>query len=79
MTTPTIAELQADLETLKAARRTGAKSLQFGSGSSARIVEYRSDAELVRAIEATESEIATLQHAARPKNVVFRAPPFRGW
>lgn len=75
----TLAELQADLETLKSARRSGTRRVSFASGTSTRSVEYGSDRELATAIAAVEAEIAALQGAPKVHNVVLRSPPYRGW
>ena len=68
----TLAELQADLEILRTARRTGALSIEFGG----RKIVYRNDKELGAAISATQAEIDA---GARPRNVVLRSVPYRGW
>ncbi len=68
-----LATLTADLERLKAARRSGVLSVQFTD----RHVTYRSDFELVRAIAALESEIATTQGTARPRSINIRSD--KGW
>jgi len=73
--TDSIAELQIDLAALKAARRSGAQRVVFGN----REVEYRTDKELATAIAATEAEIAVQQGATKPRNVVLRGLPNRGW
>ena len=71
----TLAELQADLENLKTARRTGALKITFGG----REITYRSDRELATAISSTEAEINAAQGAPRSRNVVLRSVPYRGW
>ena len=70
-----VSELLADLEKLKAARRSGATEIWTGSDK----VTFRSDRDLTKAIAAVEAEIAQLQGSSRPKNVVLRSLPFRGW
>jgi hypothetical protein len=67
-----IATLLADLEKLKAARRMGAKVVEFEDYR----VEYRSDAEIAAAIAALESEVLG---GAGARNVVFRSPTNKGW
>jgi len=71
----TLAELQAQLEAVKAARRSGVRETQFGE----RRTVFRSDRELTAAISALEDEIAALQGTGRVRNVVLRLPPDRGW
>lgn len=69
----TLAELQADLEGLKSARRSGVRTSTFG----ARSVSYHTDKELGAAIAALEAEIAALEGTSQPQNIVVR--PLRGW
>jgi hypothetical protein len=70
-----LATLQAQLEAAKAARRSGVKELWFGE----RRIFYKSDKEMATAIAALETEIANLEGTRRPRSVVLRTPPFRGW
>jgi hypothetical protein len=65
-----LATLLADLETLKAARRSGALRVRFDD----RELTFRSDAEIVAQIAAIENEIAG---ASGPRNVVVRSK--KGW
>jgi hypothetical protein len=51
----TLVQLQARLETLKTARASGLRSVEYAG----RRTEYRSDVELASAITALEKEIAT--------------------
>jgi hypothetical protein len=69
------ATLTLQLESLRAARRSGALEVQFGD----RRIRYRSDRELALAIAATEEEIAALEGVPRVRNVVLRSPSDRGW
>jgi hypothetical protein len=70
-----IAALQAQLDALKSARASGVRELRFGE----RHIFYKSDKEMVAAIAALEDEINQTQGAPRPRNVVLRSPPHRGW
>jgi hypothetical protein len=70
-----IAALQAQLEAAKAARFSGTREIQFGE----RRVVYRSDKDMATAIAALEEEINQAQGTSRPRNVVLRPPPNRGW
>jgi hypothetical protein len=70
-----IATLQQDLETLKAARRSGTLEVQHKLARR----RFRSDEELAREIFAIETEIAKLSGAPCVRNVVLRSPPDRGW
>jgi hypothetical protein len=65
----TVAELQADLEKLKAMRRSGMLRMRFED----REITVRSDAELRAAIDAIERELDD----GRPRNVYFRTT--KGW
>ena len=71
----TLATLQAALEELKRARRTGARSVAYDGKS----VSYGTPAEMAAAQYAIEAEIAALQGATKPRNVVLRSPRDRGW
>ncbi len=51
---PTVAELQARLDNLLAARAEGIRRVEFGD----RRIEYRSDAEMIAAIGDLERQIA---------------------
>ena len=73
----TAEELRADLETLKAARRSGARIITFGHGPSSRTVEYRSDAQLAAAIAAAEQELANATGARPVRGFVVRGE--KGW
>jgi hypothetical protein len=70
-----LAELQRELDAAKAARRTGAREIWIGE----RRVTYKSDREMATAIAALEDEINQAQGISRPRNVVLRSPPNRGW
>ena len=53
--------MQAQLETLRSARATGTRSVEFTAGNGvSRRVEYRSDSELAAAIADLERRIAGL-------------------
>jgi hypothetical protein len=67
-----ISTLLADLEKLKAARRTGTRRVRFEDYE----IEYRSDAELTAAIRALEAEVLG---GAGVRNVVIRSPTNKGW
>lgn len=54
----TLAELQSQLSTLQAARATGAARVEFVSGESRRVIEYKSDADMASAIADLERRIA---------------------
>ena len=68
-----LATLQAQLESLRNARRSGAQSI----GYSDKRVEYRDDAGMQAAIAALEAEIAAAQGTLKPKLVVIRST--KGW
>jgi hypothetical protein len=68
-----IAVLQVQLETLRAARRSGVRTLTFGERSQTRA----SDKELVAAIADLEAEIAATAGTPRPRSVVIRSG--KGW
>ncbi len=70
-----LATLQQQLDRLKTVRARGAREIWFAD----RHVVYRTDAELARAISALEGEIAKAGGGTRPKNVVLRQLPNRGW
>lgn len=55
-----LATLQAELEALKSARRSGDKRVRYQGPHGEREVEYKSDKEMAAAIAATEAEIAAL-------------------
>jgi hypothetical protein len=54
----TLAELQDQLVRLRAARATGAARVEFVSGESRRVTEYKSDADMASAIADLEGRIA---------------------
>jgi hypothetical protein len=68
-----IATLRTDLESLKSSRRSGALRTRFGD----REVQYRSDKEMVSAIAALETEIATAQGTPRETTITIRSK--KGW
>lgn len=58
----TIADLEAQLERLRAARASGVRRVEFASGNGAsRSVEYRSDEELAAAIADIERRLGLLR------------------
>lgn len=63
-----LATLLAQLTALKAARRSGVRTISFGERSTT----HASDKELVAAIASIEAEIAKLEGSARVRNVVIR-------
>ncbi len=71
--TADLATLQTRLDALKAARASGVRRINI-AGVIER--EYRSDAEMVRAIAALEAEITAAQGAPPVRNVVVRS---KGW
>jgi hypothetical protein len=68
-----VAVLIAQLDTLKSARRSSVLKTRFGD----RAVTYKSDAEMVAAIAATEAEIAVAQGTPRATTVQIRSN--KGW
>jgi hypothetical protein len=66
---PTAPDLAGDLEKLKAQRRSGIAETQMENFR----VTYRPDAEIARAIAATQNEIAG---ASQPRNVIVKS---KGW
>ena len=67
--TMTVASLTDLRESLIAARLSGV--LEFRDSNGERIV-YRSDAEMARAIEAADREIARLSGTAQPRTTYFK-------
>ncbi|UVO29920.1 phage head-tail joining protein [Bradyrhizobium arachidis] len=59
-----LATLQANLEHLKDALTSGSKRVRYEGPNGAQEVEYRSVNDLLKAIAATEQEIAALQGTA---------------
>lgn len=59
----TLAELQGQLDRLLQARATGVARVEFVSGETRRVVEYKSDADLAAAIADLERRIAALSRA----------------
>lgn len=57
-------ELRAQLTKLKAARRSGLKRVRFGE----REMEYRSDADMAKAIRDIEDEIDELLNCGRKRS-----------
>lgn len=49
---------QADIDALKKALKTGARRVEFGSGETKRVVEYRSLAEIKQILADLEDEVA---------------------
>lgn len=49
---------QADIDALKKAMKTGARRVEYGSGETRRIVEYRSLAEMKQILADMEEEVA---------------------
>jgi hypothetical protein len=68
-----IVTLQAQLETLKAAYRSGASSLSYEGKN----VTYRDGNEMRTAIAALENEIAGLTGPAQPRSINIRST--KGW
>lgn len=66
----TLAELQDQLANLRAARATGAARVEFVSGESRRVIEYKSDADMASAIADLERRIAAFS-APRISTVRF--------
>jgi hypothetical protein len=64
-----VAALTAALGALKAARRSGVRSVIFGE----RQVVYRNDPELMAQIAALESEIAAAAGSPKPTTVLVRS------
>lgn len=55
-----LATLQAELEALKAARRSGEQRIRYKGPNGEEEVEFKSDNEMAAAIAATEADIAAL-------------------
>ena len=72
-----VAELREQLAELKAARRTGARSISFGAGPSSRTVEYRTDAEFAAAIADLEADLARTTGEQPARSIVVRGE--KGW
>jgi len=71
-----LATLQSELETLKRALRSGEKRVRYAGPNGEREVEYRSVDDLMKAIAATEAEIAALTGAAQVRTINVRS---KGW
>lgn len=71
-----LATLQSELETLKGALRSGEKRVRYAGPKGEREVEYRSVDELMKAIAATEAEIAALTGAVQVRTI---NPRSKGW
>jgi len=56
----TLAELQAQLSKIRTARASGAARVEFASGETRRVIEYKSDDEMASAIADLERRIAAL-------------------
>lgn len=56
---------QADIAALKRAIKTGARRVEFGSGETRRVVEYRSLAEMRQILADMEDDVAGPQAPAR--------------
>ena len=73
----TLEQLLADLDALKAVRRSGELRIKHvGVKGSEDEVVYRSDAELAAAIAALETEIAALQGTPAVRSINVRS---KGW
>lgn len=68
-----VAEMEARLEALKAARASGVRKIDYEGAS----VEYRSDAELRRAIQDLTEELRTAQSGQPRRTVTVRMK--KGW
>jgi hypothetical protein len=68
-----LATLRGDLETLKSARRMGARAVQIAD----RQVTYRNDRELTSQIAALEAEIAAIDGTEKPRTIIIRNT--KGW
>ena len=68
-----LATLQAQLESLRKARRSGVSSLGYGD----KRTEFRDDQGLQAAIAAVEAEIAAATGTLKPRIVVVRST--KGW
>ena len=64
-----LADLIKSRDALKLARLNGARRVRDASGEE---IEYRSEAEIARAIAAAERDIAALQGEPMPKTILFR-------
>jgi hypothetical protein len=64
---PTQEKLNAQLEALKKARRSGLRRVRFGD----REMEYRSDADLAAAIRDLENEISATEGAPRRRRYFY--------
>lgn len=64
-----MATLLAQLDALKAARRSGAHRISYGEST----IEYRSDTELQAAIASLEAEIMAEGGTSRPTIAVVRS------
>jgi hypothetical protein len=71
--TETVASLSAQLETLNAARASGARTVSYSANGVSRSVEYRSDIEMRNAQWDLQQRIAALQ-AGCPRRTVLVAP-----
>jgi hypothetical protein len=67
-----LATLQAELETIKGALRSGDKRVRYQGPHGEREVEYRSVDDLMKAIAATEAEIAALSGTPTVRTINLR-------
>ena len=69
----TAASLTIQLEALRRARSSGAREVEFRSGSgSVRRTAYRSDSELAAAIADLETRLAAMEGASPLRNLILR-------
>lgn len=61
----------AQRDALLKARASGVRTVEYSSGAASRRTEYRSDAELQRALGDLERRIAELQSGTRPTTIRF--------
>lgn len=59
-------DIRADIDNLRKARGSGARRVEFGSGATRHVVDYRSLAEMDAALAGLEDELAALAGPPRP-------------
>lgn len=67
----TLEELIADRDELLKARASGVQMVEYRSANSSRRTEYRSDADMVRALADLERRIAEFGSGVRPTTIRF--------
>lgn len=67
----TALEIRADIDALRKARGSGARRVEFGSGATRHVVDYRSIPEMDAALAGLEAEIAALTAPRRVSRIAY--------